>query len=422
MFTDRTFCSLPFSSIQINPGGDFKVCCFSGSHGNHGMAEEDDGTMMNIMTHDIEEAFNSVLHREIRLAQSKDERHPCCEVCWIRDDAAGASHRTVRSNRMREFDGTVKLEDAGAAMNPDGTIDRPVLVDLDIRFGNLCNAKCLHCGPIYSNLWYEDYVRFERKTKFNVGAKTYNIRSENGVLKSDLTDNKWWETDRWWSQFDRIKGRLRKIYVTGGEPFLVPAHDEMLDRLIAAGLACSIEMWYDTNLSAINPRILTKLGHFKRVYISVSLDDVEERYELFRNPLKVGKLVENLKLLGKYNLTANEISSCIGIPTATSILRLVPFFGEIGYDMYRLRLLRHPAEFDLKHLPRAEKIKLIDRHQNSNVGHRNSVMIMGYLRNNLDVEDPGMVQRFIKRMDAHDSMRRTDWRSVMPDVAEMVGA
>jgi hypothetical protein len=136
--------------------------------------------------------------------------------------------------------------------------------------------------------------------------------------------------------------------------------------------------------------------------------------------LKFDRLVENLNLIKKHNINVDCISCCIGIPTATSVLRLVPFFGDLGYNKFRLRLLRFPEVFDLKHLPKEEKQKLITLYKNSNVGEVNSKIVTGYLENTMDVYNPSSLSGFVKRMDTLDKMRKTDWRNVMPDVYKMV--
>jgi len=418
MFSANTFCSLTFSSIQINPGGDFKVCCFSGSHGNHGISKEDDGVVMNVMTHSVEEALNSKLHKQLRLFQSQNMRHPTCRVCWDRDDAAGQSHRTFRNQLMRRFDNAVRLEDAAAKMQKDGSIDSfPVL--LDIRFGNLCNAKCIHCSPNYSNLWYGDHSKIHGDT-FGVGPTRHKIYQENNVYKSDFIQTKWWETEHWWNEFERISNRLGYIYVTGGEPLIVPAHEEMLDRLIASGKCENISLEYDTNLSALNPKILTKIKKFKSVIIAVSFDDIEERYEIFRNPLKWDNLLRNLHLLKENYITPDEISCCVGIPTVYAPMRIIPLMEELGFHNYRLRLLRSPTVFDLKFLHEEEKKKILERYSLTNIGERNTIMTTGYIKNNMNSYDKGQLLGFVRYMDSLDKLRNHDWKSVMPDVAELV--
>ena len=418
MFTKNTFCSLTFASIQVNPSGNFKVCCFSGSHGNNGMATEDDGTMMNIMTHSFKDAMNSKLHKQMRIMQANDMRHPSCEVCWARDDAENHSHRSAR-NGVHDRMGSVVLDDAASLMQPDGTINN-IPVALDIRFGNLCNAKCIMCEPQYSNLWYEDHVVLNQTDKFRVGHKEYSIRKENGVFKSDMTDFKWWETDRWWQQFDSIKDTLKEIYVTGGEPFIVPAHGEMLDRLISAGLAGNIELWYDTNLSVINTKIISRLKHFKRVFISVSIEDLDERFELIRFPLKFDRVISNLKQLTKEGIRPTEISTCLGIYTAYAPLRLIPYFGDLGYDKFRIRYLRAPKCYDLKYLPKEEKLKILSAYDNTNIGDANKRLVVGYLNNTLEIYDEQMMIEYVRRMNTLDKLRGTDWKSVFPEVVGMM--
>ena len=38
---------------------------------------------------------------------------------------------------------------------------------LDIRFGNLCNQKCVMCSPIFSNLWYEEHFDYFKTNSFS---------------------------------------------------------------------------------------------------------------------------------------------------------------------------------------------------------------------------------------------------------------
>ena len=95
---------MPWSSILILPSGDFKICCFTGhalpdGGDSHGIAIDENGNAMNVLTHSIKDAMNSVWHKEIRAAQVKGLRHAACKVCWDRDDAART--QGVRSTSLR---------------------------------------------------------------------------------------------------------------------------------------------------------------------------------------------------------------------------------------------------------------------------------------------------------------------------------
>jgi sulfatase maturation enzyme AslB (radical SAM superfamily) len=273
---------------------------------------------------------------------------------------------------------------------------------------------------MYSNSWYEDHIRLNNTTKYFAGNEEYEIYSKNGVLKSTMSDNRWWETERWWQQFDSIKGNLKTIYVTGGEPFLVPAHDIMLDKLIEDNLCSNIDLEYDSNLSVINPKILNKLSKFKSVNISASFEDIEKRFELIRFPLKFDKIINNLKMIKDYGVDISAVSSCLGIYTAYAPLRLIPYFQDLGFTKIRFRLLRAPIIYDLKWLPRKQKEIILKRYENTNIGIRNSKMITGYLQNNLDEQSIPMIKQFIGHMNSLDKIRGTDWKSVMPDVVDLV--
>ena len=63
--------------------------------------------------------------------------------------------------------------------NADGTTKAKV-VNLDLRFGNLCNQKCIMCSPQHSNLWYSDWVAI------GYGAPQYN--RNQGVYKTTTED------------------------------------------------------------------------------------------------------------------------------------------------------------------------------------------------------------------------------------------
>ena len=54
-FNNKTFCTMPWSSIMILPSGDFKICCFTGHKtpdggDSHGVAIDDAGNTMNVLT------------------------------------------------------------------------------------------------------------------------------------------------------------------------------------------------------------------------------------------------------------------------------------------------------------------------------------------------------------------------------------
>jgi organic radical activating enzyme len=463
MFTKETFCTMPWSSILILPSGDFKICCFTGQElpnggDSHGIAFAEDGTTMNVLTHSIKEAMNSVYHKEIRAAQARGERHIACKVCWDRDDAATRQGVKPTSLRVvRTFDqnveGTQKINRewgrvggqpmVGSAipenatqwlldptLTTDGTMKDIMPVSLDIRFSNLCNAKCIMCEPLYSTLWYEDYERLTGNQFFNSGMKRYNIIktpkvSGGNVYSSDMPE--WRDDPRWWKQLDELAPHLQHVYITGGEPFLQPQHDKFLDRLIEAGYAKNIVLEYDTNLSVMNTKILDRLTKFKDIILRISTDDVGARYELIRHPLKFNNLLDNMAKLKDYGLDKkiDTITTCIGIYSMYAPMRMWETFAPLGYEKYFIRILVSPKAVDMAYLPRKIKEKVINDYDGNNaLPHFHKTHVAGYLKNNFDLVDDDKARlhlnSFVRYMEGLDRIRKTDWKSTFPEVVDLL--
>lgn len=402
---------------------------------------------MNVLTHDIMEAMNSKWHKELRLAQSKGERHEICRVCWDRDDAAETqgeiptSLRVVRSYYQNEWGkenmpdrpggypmiGSLTEENAGKWMEEDGSI-RTMPVSLDMRFSNLCNSKCIMCEPLYSSLWYEDWEAVNGKDYFEAGTKKYNIIKKNVGRKQTYTDDMPdWNTDpRWWAQFDKMAPHLRHVYITGGEPFVQPVHDVFIQKLVERGHAKNIVIEYDTNLTVLNPKILNMLKEFKDIIIRVSLDGVNEQYNLIRFPAKFDKVLANIEMLEEYGLKDKivNISCCIGIYSIFSPIEHHNFFKPRGYTQFVNRLLRSPPQVDIINLPRSIKEKVIEIYEQSGIDGFDSKHVVGYLKNNLDTytdeECRPKMKAFLAYMNSLDKVRGTDWVKTFPEVYKLI--
>lgn len=442
------FCIMPWSSITISPTGDFRVCCFSGENvvprntfngipsreNDQGVPTDNLGENLNILTHSLSDALNSNLHKEIRLAQVNGIKHPSCHVCWIRDDASKKSNAYSNSMRIaRSFDQfplydvnetSVRVDTADKNIDATGTINKPIL-SLDIRFSNLCNMKCIMCSPRYSNLWYEDWIKLNNSNDFALGLKKFKIIDKNETKKtSNMSD--WYNTQIWWDQFDKIKNGLVHLYITGGEPFLVPAHGKMLDILITSNLAKNITLEYDTNLSVINDKILERFRNFKKVNLRISCDDTKERYELIRFPGKFQRLVDNLQILRDKKLSNVEIqciTTCIGIYSLFAPLRLHSFFGPLGYKI-NTRILEYPLEYEFTYLSARIKQKVIDIYTKCNVPTYVSSLIIGHLKETLndsnEHESILQIDAFKRRMDKLDELRGTNWKKTFPEINGLI--
>ena len=431
------FCKTVWNGLHILPDGYIRLCSIGANSDpmlDMQRARDKDGNVMHILTHDIKDIMNSDKHREVRRLNVEDPNAWSDHCSCCKDREVITNFNRLHKNRSRRVY-LMDIEDNDVVSEStcrDNKIDADGNVNwypssLDIRFGNLCNQKCVMCSPDFSNLWYDEHFDFFKTTFFGQGSKLHVIKDVKTGKWKEPEELKWFEDPRWWDKFEEMAPHLRHIYITGGEPMVTPAHDEMLDRLIASGHAEHIWLEYDTNASAINDKIAQRWFHFKKVDIRASMDAINEQYELIRFGGKWKKFVKNIKKLHEYQIQSNEkikllcVSTCFQMTTIYSIIESEQWAKSVGID-FHMRFLEGPSHHRVASLSKNAKLKLIEYFSQYIGKSEKAPLIVKYLSHYLDskVENPFAVQKFVKFMDYLDTTRGTDWKNIIPDVHKLV--
>lgn len=453
-FDDYSFCPEVYNQIQIDMQGDLRICCLSS---DTGLTKDENGNVMNVQTHSILEAMNSKEHRQHRLELSNNMRPSRCSNCY-NWEVHGQSRRKKFINFSKNgiLPDYTKAEEAFEMTSDDGSIDttKTKLVNLDIRFGNLCNLKCVMCDPGNSSLWYDDWETLAnafddrestgRSLKFRQGGidpKTKKVQywkaddkiylfEKNKHGKLQLQDEQqWWETESWKMQFKQIAPQLRYIYFTGGEPLLVPAMKEHLEYLIEAGFSKDIRLAYDTNLTAVNDNIISKWKHFKKVELRVSVDETGDRYNIVRNPGNFNKLKDNILLVKNSGIPVQNISMVCSLANIYGSIRVSQFAKEIDVPL-SFRFVHRPGWLNVHNLPQSARSEIVDNLR-SFLDSEEAKTVKGYediiqanikqLSENLHrIGNIGMIEAFVKAMNTLDTPRKTNWKCVLTDVVDLI--
>ena len=174
----NSFCSIPWIHSATKTNGASRVCCLMSNYdtGNGGQ------TGHNFKTHSIEEIHNSEFTRKIRKQFLAGEKPVECATCWTKEANGGKSRRTFTNNMYKDiidYDKAVKLT------APDGsTTQMPIYWDL--RFGNLCNLKCVMCGPQSSSMWYKDWASVYNTDHFYDSNTKIEINKKGRVRRSRI--------------------------------------------------------------------------------------------------------------------------------------------------------------------------------------------------------------------------------------------
>lgn len=275
------YCALPFNHMNIHPNGNVSICCVAKMGGpDSGFAKDETGKVLNLHDNTINEILNSHSVNKIRQQMLDGEFPSACEGCYKIEQYGGKSRRVTENNRWENHE-SKKLE------------------FIDLRLSNLCNLKCLMCYPDSSSSLVTDYNEWADALPF--------VQKNN----ADFDKFQWFNEDIV-EQLKEHKDTLKYLYINGGEPFIMPMHWKMLEKLIEWDVAKNIHISYNTNCTTYDESFSDYWKHFKVVTLGCSMDAVGDKNKFIRYPNDWDTANENIrKLLGNENIDAINITCSI---------------------------------------------------------------------------------------------------------------
>lgn len=193
---------------------------------------------------------------------------------------------------------------------PENSIDGDV-VNLELSFDTKCNAACMSCGSYCSTTWQ----KFEEEHNITLHKSPIQFKLNNRVerimaemkykitLPEDAND----VSDVLFAKLTSLLklDKLRNIFILGGEPFYTKSHIKMLRLLDEVHPDLSqVTLRYQTNGSIYpNKEVLEHWKNYKLIVYGVSFDDIGERFDYLRWPLKWDQCSHNLiRLLNETNV------------------------------------------------------------------------------------------------------------------------
>lgn len=256
----ETICMLPWISIETSPMGTARPCCLAKDE-----ITDEEGKKLDLRVVTAEQAYKSIYMQNLRQQFRAGEQPSTCKLCWD-EEAAGRTSKRMHSR--------VRLKDLYSKV--DWYNDNPdQLWFIDLKLGNICNLKCRICGSWSSSKWAAeemDYLSPEDDKKKHI-AYTW------------LKQGKWpEESPEFWENLKQLLPNIRYIEFTGGEPWLIEEHWELLKYAVQIGASKHIDIHYNTN-ATIDPFDSGKAqlwAEFGRVDIAFSIDNIEKRFEYER--------------------------------------------------------------------------------------------------------------------------------------------
>ena len=288
-----SWCPLPWSHINIQINGTYKVCC----HSSNGTIRDKDRKPFRCGEVSWNNVMNSDIMKSIRKNMLRGEWASECTRCQQQFNSGmrGANilsrHKLAKDVESKNHPGYLKTK---TLTKTDGSIslkDFPISFP-DIRFSNLCNLKCVTCGPDESNSWYKDHQQIFGKNNLNHNVEEQmnensrkNKREEEKYV--DLSSN-------YWSQIEEHIHSFRRIYISGGEPLLMKPYYKFLKKCIENKVAGKITIEFNSNMTHLPPQIYDLWRQFKEIHVGASLDGFGNIHNYMRYPGKWHHIEKNM--------------------------------------------------------------------------------------------------------------------------------
>ena len=391
------FCILPWVSLETSPIGTVRPCC---------LAEEEivdnNGNKFDLNNASFVNIQHSNYMQNLR-QEFLDQKQPgACRKCWREERAGRTSKRMHTLDRLKH-------------MLPDQTwtADAKPLMFLDLKLGNICNLKCRICGSWSSS-------QFAVEELANLGPQEDRKTNHHYLM---LKQGAWpRENPTFWKEIDQVIDQIRYIEFTGGEPFMIREHFDMLQGLVDRGIAGNIEIHYNTNGTQYPEDADEIWQHFKLVEIAFSIDDIGERFEYQRTNAVWKEVCRNIgwfrTLREHYTNIRLQVCSTVNVFNVMYLEELANWIDQQSFDFVYWNMMHEAYYFSISTLPESAKQEVKQQLESANVGLHQTEFnrIIDFMMRGASLD--GNILR-LKIADL-DSKRNQDLTQIEPKFAQII--
>ena len=392
---------LPWISIETSPLGTTRPCCLA-----HDEIVDETGNKYDLKTTTLETIYKSQYMQDLRRQFRVGEKPKTCSRCW-EEEAAGKDSKRIHSQ--------IRLKELYAQV--DWANDTPdQLWFIDLKLGNICNLKCRICGSWSSSKWAAEEMAY---LPAHVDKKTH-------IAYKWLQEGKWpEESPEFWANLKALLPNIKYFEFTGGEPWLIKEHWELLQYAAENGYSENIDIHYNTNATQLpdNPFVWANFG---RVDIAVSIDNVGRRFEYERHgaswdrALEVVDYIHELKEHSMPNITT-QLCFTINIQNVYYLDELLSWADTKGFGSIYFNMLHSPSHMNIQHMtPAAQELVLnkLKTHFWTTAKYQEEIDNVIKFIENGDGSDGKL---FLFEMQRTDAYRKQDFRVTHKEIARVMG-
>lgn len=390
------FCILPWVSLEASPVGTTRPCCLYKNE-----IVNDQGTKFFLGETDLNAIRHSEYMQDLRRAFLRGDLPTDCERCWNEEQSGRTSKRMHTLQRLANI-----IDDQPWTESPKS------LMFMDLKLGNICNLKCRICGSWSSSTFAAEEIRYQTDKKNNF----HYVMMKLGRWPR--------EEQQFWLDLEQHMPGLRYLEFTGGEPFMISEHFDLLKKLVDNGYAGQIEIHYNTN-GTIFPLGAEEIWrNFRHVEIAFSIDDVGERFEYQRSGASwhmVNAHIDQFREMRNRNSNITlQVCTTVNAFNVMYLEDVAAWIDQQGFDFVYWNMLHDAPQFCIANLPQAAKNIACSRLQAANFSSRNREEIDRIIKfMKQGTQDLG--QALCDSIRQVDQRRNQDLRHIASELAESIG-
>ena len=336
------FCVLPWISLETSPIGTVRPCCLAENE-----LRDNAGDKFNLATAEFTTIQNSRDMQSLREQFLAGEQPETCRKCWREERSGRTSKRMHTLDRLKHM-----------LPEQDWTQDAKPLMFLDLKLGNICNLKCRICGSWSSSTFATEELANLALDQNRKDSFHYTMLKQGAWPR---------ENPVFWKELAGVADQIRYIEFTGGEPFMIAEHFDLLRSLVSSGLAPDIEIHYNTNGTQFPVDAESIWQSFKTVEIAFSIDDVGDRFEYQRTNAQWSEVNENISrfrlLRSQHKNIQLQVCSTVNVFNVCYLEELSHWIEQQHFDFVYWNMMHEAYYFSISTLPEAAKRVITQRLQ-----------------------------------------------------------
>ena len=386
----------PFTGLATREDGAICVCCRSHPIGF-------------IQDAPLEYHWNSEVMTRIRRQVLIGERPKECEPCFSLEDQG------VESLRMRHIAG--KIPEARINLYPNTPLLEVMpfeIPTMELKLNNLCNLKCRICGSWSSSTFATEELADLPPSEDRKSNHHYHMLKQGAWPRENPT---------FWTEIDKVADHIQYIEFTGGEPFMIKEHFDLLQGLVDRGLAGQIEIHYNTNGTQWPEHAEAIWKHFKTVEIAFSIDDVGDRFEYQRSNAVWSEVCDNIErfrqMRNRNPRIRLQVCTTVNVFNVYYIEQVANWINTQSFDFVYWNMMHEAYYFSISTLPESAKQSIATKLQSAQVDARTQhefAQIIDFMMRGVSLD--GNILRM--RVADLDRKRNQNLTQVQPELAALI--